>query len=241
MTYIARMRNPWTLNGPRHEISAPDRAWEQHGAALQEGQAVLQRHGRLFIVYSASGSWTDEYQLGLLSFIGGDILDATAWRKHDMPVFTKSPGGCIFGPGHNVFTTSPDGAEHWIVCHAIDTARGGWKQRSVRAQAFGWNVDGTPDFVRPVAVGKAVAAPSGTGTADVAARRAADRQRVDALELRRQRVAGIPTSAAERRDALNGNHLHLHESHGLDPSTSDALPRVRTTRPAIVRTEATSG
>lgn len=241
VTYIARMRNPWTLEGPRHEISAPDRDWERHGAALQEGHAVLKHDGRIFIVYSASGSWTDEYQLGLLSFEGGDVLDASAWRKHDAPVFTKAPAGGSFGPGHNVFTTSPDGSEHWIVYHAIDKASGGWTERSVRAQAFGWNADGTPDFGRPVAVGKPISAPSGTGTADVAARRSAERERIAAIAAREPRIPALPAFAVEPATAFEFEPRAIEPLRALDPSPADALVRARAQRPATVRRAAASG
>ena len=68
----------------------------------------------------------------------------------------------IYGPGHNSFTTSPDGQEHWIVYHAIDESGGGGSRRSVRAQPFGWDARGAPVFDLPVAAGTAIREPSGT-------------------------------------------------------------------------------
>jgi GH43 family beta-xylosidase len=161
--YIAPMSDPWTISGSRHEIAAPDQAWEQAGAPLLEGPAVLRHGERLYIAYSASGSWTDDYRLGLLRFEGGDVLDPQAWRKWPQPVFAKRPGGGAYGPGHNAFVKSPDGSEDWIVYHAIDDAGGGWSHRSVRAQRFGWTADGSmPSFGEPVAPGAALAPPSGS-------------------------------------------------------------------------------
>jgi GH43 family beta-xylosidase len=165
--YIAEMRNPWTLAGPRHEIAAPDRAWERGGAPLLEAPAVLQRNGRIHIVYSASGSWTDDYTLGMLTHDGGDILDAASWRKSAQPVFSAKPGSGVFGAGHNGFFRSPDGRDDWIVYHAIDRAGGGWALRSVRAQPFRWSDDGMPDFGHPVGAGIELDAPSGEAVAPV--------------------------------------------------------------------------
>ncbi|HEX2543071.1 MAG TPA: glycoside hydrolase family 43 protein [Caldimonas sp.] len=160
--YIAPMSDPWTVSGERQEIAAPDQAWEQVGAALLEGPAVLQREGALHLAYSASGSWTDDYALGLLTYRGGDILNAASWVKSSLPSLAKRPEAGVWGPGHNAFVRSPDGREDWIVYHGIDVSGGGWEQRSVRAQPFGWSPDGRPDFGRPVGPGVPLAQPSGT-------------------------------------------------------------------------------
>ena len=160
--YIAPMSDPWTISGGRREIAAPDQPWEQVGAPLLEGPAVLYRGGRIHLAYSASGSWTDDYALGLLTYSGGDILDARSWVKSRTPVFSKRPEDGVFGPGHNSFVRSPDGSEDWIVYHGIDASGGGWGQRSVRAQHFGWTSAGMPDFGQPVATGLPLQQPSGT-------------------------------------------------------------------------------
>jgi GH43 family beta-xylosidase len=162
VTYIAPMTNPWTLAGDRHEIAAPQLAWEVSGAALMEGHSVLHRDGKTFLVYSASGSWTDDYTLGMLTYERGDILDPASWVKTALPVFAKSPEGDAFGPGHNSFVKSPDGTEDWIVYHAIDRSGGGWPGRSVRAQRFDWDAQGHPRFGAPVGSGVEIAGPSGT-------------------------------------------------------------------------------
>jgi GH43 family beta-xylosidase len=49
-TYIAPMSNPWTISGSRVEISTPTYDWETRGAAIQEGQAILKRNGKIFIL-----------------------------------------------------------------------------------------------------------------------------------------------------------------------------------------------
>ena len=160
--YIAPMSDAFTINGPRVEIAKPEHDWECRGAPLLEGPALLQRGGRTFIAYSASASWSDDYAVGLLSLDGGDILSPRRWTKAPLPVLERHAGHGIYGPGHNSFTTSPDGREHWIVYHAIDEPGGGWSQRSVRAQRFGWDAQGAPVFDAPVAAGTAIPEPSGT-------------------------------------------------------------------------------
>ena len=165
VTYIAPMTNPWTIGGERHEIAAPELAWETSGAALMEGHSVLHRDGKIFVVYSASGSWTDHYALGMLTYEGGNILDAASWHKTTTPVFENSAAASAFGPGHNSFVKSPDGSEDWIVYHAIDTSGGGWPGRSVRAQRFDWDAHGRPQFGRPVPSGVAITGPSGSPVA----------------------------------------------------------------------------
>jgi GH43 family beta-xylosidase len=160
--YIAPMSDPWTISGERHEIAGPDHPWEQVGAPLLEGPAVLQRDGRLHLAYSASASWSDDYAVGLLTYAGGDILSAASWRKTSRPSLSKRPEGGVWGPGHNSFVPSPDGREDWIVYHGIDVSGGGWELRSVRAQRFGWTADGSPDIGRPVGPGVPMDEPSGT-------------------------------------------------------------------------------
>lgn len=159
--YVAALANPWTLCGPRVRISTPDRPWERRGRPLvNEGPAVLYgRDGQAFVVYSASGSWTDDYCLGLLSLVGSDPLLPGSWLKGPEPVFTRS--GQVFGPGHPSFVRSPDGAEDWIVYHAARRRGSGW-DRDVRLQRFGWTSDGRPDFGIPVPPGVPIAAPSGS-------------------------------------------------------------------------------
>ena len=164
VTYIAKMSDPWTIDGERREIACPDREWEQRGASVMEGHVALQRDGAVHLVYSASGSWTEDYTLGMLTFTGGDILEPASWRKHDSPVFAASPEAGVFGPGHNTFVKSPDRGEDWIVYHALETASGGWPQRSVRAQKFAWHADGTPDFGLPLGRGVKLAEPSGSSS-----------------------------------------------------------------------------
>lgn len=156
--YIAPMSNPWTISGPRVLISTPTHPWELHGKPLiNEGPEVLVSPGGLFLIYSASGSWTDDYCLGQLRFMGGDPLQPGSWKKNPAPVFSRTTH--VFGPGHASFVKSLDGQEDWIVYHAARRQGSGW-DRDLRLQRFHWNADGSPNFGVPVAPGQSLAVPS---------------------------------------------------------------------------------
>jgi GH43 family beta-xylosidase len=162
--YIARLSNPWTVAGPRVRISRPTYTWERHGdlhnagnpphVSVNEGPQFLAHGDRMFIVFSASGCWTDFYSLGLLSLSGSDLLDPAAWTKRPEPVFTEDSASGVYAPGHNSFFTSPDGSQYWILYHAnSEPDQGCGGHRSPRAQPFTWNADGTPAFGKPVRTG----------------------------------------------------------------------------------------
>ncbi len=164
--YIARMTNPWTLGTPRSLISSPQFSWEMFGSppAVNEAPEIISNAaGKVFLVYSASGCWTDDYALGMLSLtVGSDPLVATNWTKSTSPVFTKNTSGGAYGPGHNAFFKSFDGTEDWILYHANPSAGQGCNDaRSPRMQKLTWNADGTPNFGQPVASGAAINKPSG--------------------------------------------------------------------------------
>jgi GH43 family beta-xylosidase len=160
--YIAPMSNPYTISGERAAISAPTNGWERIGGPpyINEGPEVLQRNGKIFVVYSASGSWTDDYCLGMLTAPStADPMLASSWTKSGGCVFSKA--ATAYGPGHNSFVKSQDGAEDWIVYHANQQAGSGWGGRSVRAQRFAWNADGSPNFGAPAGTSTALGVPSG--------------------------------------------------------------------------------
>ncbi len=172
--YIARMKNPWTVRGVRVKISSPTFDWERHGdlndpqnpphVAVNEGPQWLLNKKKLFIVYSASGCWTDHYGLGLLTFTGKrNLLDPAAWQKTAFPVFSTSVEDSVFAPGHNSFFKSPDGKEDWILYHANPAPGMGCGQaRSPRAQKFTWHADGSPNFGKPVKAGVLYPVPAGS-------------------------------------------------------------------------------
>jgi GH43 family beta-xylosidase len=160
--YIAPMSNPYTISGERVLISSPTNTWERLGGPpyINEGPQVLQRNGKVFVVYSASGSWTDDYCLGMLTASAtSNLLLASSWTKSPGCVFSKRD--TAYGPGHNNFTQSPDGTEDWLIYHANQTSGSGWAGRSLRVQRLTWNADGSPNFGTPVATSTALTEPSG--------------------------------------------------------------------------------
>ncbi len=161
--YISAMSNPWTLTGPRVQLSKPELSWELNGnPKVNEGPEILQHNGKTFLVYSASHCSTDDYTLGQLTFTGTNPLDAASWTKSPTPVFVKSPANRAYGPGHNGFFVSKDGTQNWIVYHANSNPNEGCgNPRNPRMQQFTWNPDDSPNFGTPVAIGTALARPSG--------------------------------------------------------------------------------
>lgn len=156
--YIAHMSNPWTIDSERTAISKPTYAWEKHSGnnpvLVNEGPEALVHGDKVFVVFSASGCWTDDYELGAIeASTGADLLNAKSWTKIDHPLFVKDPAHGVYGPGHNGFFKSPDGTD-WIVYHANpESGQGCGGHRSTRIQPFTWNADGTPNFGTPVPTG----------------------------------------------------------------------------------------
>jgi GH43 family beta-xylosidase len=150
--FIAAMSNPWTITGTPVRIARPDYAWEKVGFEVNEGAAILVRNGRVFVTYSASATDAN-YCIGLLTASAtSDLLDPSSWTKSTSPVFENANG--LFGPGHNSFTTSPDGSVDLLVYHARNyEAIVGEPlydgNRHTRVQRLHWNPDGTPDFDQP--------------------------------------------------------------------------------------------
>lgn len=154
--FIAKMDTPWSIVGKQVCLTRPELPWERIGHNVNEGPAVLHRNGRLFLTYSASATDAN-YCLGLLTADeNADLLDPKSWVKSQTPVFKSHPATSQYGPGHNSFTTTPDGKTDIMVYHArnyekIDGEPLHNPDRATRAQVVNWNADGTPNFGVPVA------------------------------------------------------------------------------------------
>lgn len=153
--YLSEMANPWTLTGPQILLSISEFDWETIGFKVNEGPAVIKRHGKIFVTYS--GSATDEnYAIGLLwAYEGANLLDPYEWHKESQPVFVSSEKNHQYGPGHNSFTTLPSG-EDVLIYHArpkkndfADPLNN--PDRHARGQVFTWDEAGFPVFGEPVA------------------------------------------------------------------------------------------
>jgi GH43 family beta-xylosidase len=166
--FIAHMSNPWTIDSPRTLISKPTYPWEEHGdlpgrhVSVNEGPEFISHGNKMFIVFSASGCWTDFYTLGVLEAnLDTNPLEAKSWSKIDHPFLSTDPSSGAFGPGHNGFFKSPNGQEDWIIYHANPESEDGCNNfRSPRIQRFTWNPDGTPNFGPPAPLGQPLEKPA---------------------------------------------------------------------------------
>lgn len=153
--YLAKMDSPTSIAGAQVMLSQPDLPWEQIRYWVNEGPAFIRHGGKVFISYSAAGTGA-EYCLGLLAADEhADLLDPKSWTKSPVPVFTTNAANGIFGPGHNSFTTTPDGQIDLLVFHARNYAEIKGDplhdpNRHARVQPLRWKPDGTPDFGVPL-------------------------------------------------------------------------------------------
>ena len=164
--FIAQLSNPWTISGNRVLISSPTYSWEKNGVSptVNEGPQIIKNNrGKIFLIYSASGCWTDDYALGMLTLKNnGDPLNPNHWTKSSSPVFVKQPENGAYAPGHNGFFKSRDGSEDWIIYHANSLAGQGCRnKRNPRMQKFTWNTDGTPNLGIPLPINVPIKKPRG--------------------------------------------------------------------------------
>lgn len=149
--YIAQMDTPVSITGKAVMISKPDLPWEQVGYMVNEGPAILKHGGKLFLTYSASATDAN-YCMGMLTADAkSDPLDPKSWTKSQTPVLKTDETLKVFGPGHNAFTTSPDGKEDILMYHARDYAKITGDplkdaNRATRALVIHYDADGVPVF-----------------------------------------------------------------------------------------------
>lgn len=170
--YLCRLENPWTCVGDRVKLTSPTLEWERHNydpnqanprndIFVTEGPSILEKGSRLFLIYSASGCWTDEYCLGRLELaVNGDPMDADAWTKYPEPVFRTSVENSVYGPGHNCFLSDAEGTD-WLLYHANPgPGKGCENERTPRLQPIRWRPDSTPDFGIPGGAGQPIPRPA---------------------------------------------------------------------------------
>lgn len=150
--YIAKMKDPWTIEGEQVLLSRPELPWETIGFKVNEGPYVLQKNGKLFLTYSASAT-DHNYCIGLLTADEhSDLLAPTSWVKSQTPVLSTNVDINEFGPGHSSFTIGEDGITDILVYHArtykeivgdpLDNP-----DRHTFIKTIKWNDDGTPNFL----------------------------------------------------------------------------------------------
>lgn len=177
--YIATMENPWTLSSDRILISKPEFEWEcqwvnpdgsktAYPIHVNEAPQYLESKNKdkVCIFYSASGSWTPYYCIGLLTADAhANLLDPTSWKKSPTPVLQQQPDHNVYGPGGISFVPSPDGKEWYMLYHARripNDAPGASDSRSPRLQKIEWDQEGMPVLGIPDKEETAFPKPSGT-------------------------------------------------------------------------------
>lgn len=176
--YIAKMKNPWTLESDRVLLSKPEFEWERQwinpdGSKTaytiyvnESPQFYKSRKGdKIFIFYSASGTWTCFYAVGMLmADADSDLLDPDSWTKSTRPVFKQCPENKVYGPGHVSFIPSPDGKEDYLLYDARSVENdpaGSRDSRTPRLQKIEWDKDGIPYLGVPLPLSVRLNKPSG--------------------------------------------------------------------------------
>ncbi|KAF2103991.1 Arabinanase/levansucrase/invertase [Rhizodiscina lignyota] len=140
--YIVRLKSPLEADSYPSMISTPDQRWEFSGnKGINEGPQWLAAPDGSWIglAYSCAGSWTRDYKMATLQYVGGDPLDPRAWRKSREPLICsrdKPP----FGPGHGSFLQLE--GDYIAIFHGTDNATDGWGNRKARCQRVRWTSDG---------------------------------------------------------------------------------------------------
>lgn len=163
---ICDLVNPYTCGKNLATISRAELDWELVAPyigrnAIVEGAFFLERGGRLFIIYSANGCWSDHYCLGVLEHTGGSLCDAANWKKHEKPLLVYGNG--VYGPGHASFFSSPDGTEVWCAYHGMKEHNEKVEPafRYLNIQRVSFVGSGYPVMGRPTGTKTDVAPPSG--------------------------------------------------------------------------------
>lgn len=167
---LAVMENPWTISDQRLRVSYPRYAWEKKGersdkdSRVNEGPVFLMHEGKLSLIYSASGCWSQYYCLGLVEFTGEDftpaeVMNRNNWDKHKEAVF--SAANEVYGVGHCTFFTSPDGSETWMAYHGMATSDAGEEGRFPYAQKISFDENGVPIFDEPLSRDTEIPVPAG--------------------------------------------------------------------------------
>ena len=151
--FIAPLSSPSTLAGPPVRIADPLMDWEIKGHRVNEGPAVIERNGRIFLTFSASATDAN-YCVGLLTADSDDdLLDPSSWTKSPLPVLASSDETGEYGPGHNSFTVDEAGNDV-IVYHArserdIEGNPLHEPNRHTRIRPVVWSPEGWPRFPAP--------------------------------------------------------------------------------------------
>ncbi|WFE36349.1 FG-GAP-like repeat-containing protein [Micromonospora sp. WMMD975] len=158
--YLARMSNPTTVTGPRYRISQPRESWERvvgEPFVNEAPEPIVDPNGQLHIVYSANGSWSEQYCLGDLRLRkGGDPTYVWDWYKSNGCVLGSDAATMMSGsralrnadgPGHHSFALPggdarngvPAGSRGRFLYHGVPAGMTyKWDNRVWYEGAFTW-------------------------------------------------------------------------------------------------------
>jgi len=149
--WLAKMQSPTQIVPPVVKLTEPELDWEVQGYKVNEGPAVLIRHGRVLLTYSASAT-DHRYAMGMLwADANADLLDSASWHKGPSPVFATNAELKRFGPGHNSFVLAEDGKTDLMLYHSRDYQQLQGSaltdpNRHARIRLLGWDAEGWPLF-----------------------------------------------------------------------------------------------
>ena len=168
---ICPLLDPWTF-GPYVVISRAKYPWETvppytGNSTINEGPFFVEERGRLFIIYSGNGCWSDHYSLGVLEYRGDDrgdpakMCDPANWFKHEKPILEMANG--VYGPGHASFFRSPDKTELWCAYHGMKEPNKTvtYAPRFFHIQKVDFDESGYPVMGEPAGYEKELVPPSG--------------------------------------------------------------------------------
>jgi arabinan endo-1,5-alpha-L-arabinosidase len=146
MLAVDPMTSMTELAGEARTILRPDGDWQiyergrtMYGRTVDwhtlEGPAVLEHEGTYYCFFSG-GSWKNESYGVSWAEAAHPLGPWVASTSPQRILATREPD--LVGPGHNSFTTAPDGSEV-IVFHAWDAARGA---RLMRIAPLRWTAHG---------------------------------------------------------------------------------------------------
>lgn len=167
---LAAMDSPYKVGKDRVQLTFPKYDWEKRGTdesndgRVNEGPIFFVNGGRIFLIYSASGCWSEWYCLGMLEYKGADtsranFLKRSNWKKYDAPVFESA--NKVYGVGHCSFFTSPDGSEVWISYHGMAKPDAGVEGRYAYIQKISFDEKGAPVLGEPLPRSEKIPVPSG--------------------------------------------------------------------------------
>lgn len=125
---VRRMKDWTTVD----DTQAPVPIVTAHGPDdVFEAPSFITHGGRLFLVYSSGGRWSNACRLEMREFSGLDVCRNSAWGGKKASVFLVSGNQiatratendkfarCL-GPGHASFFPSPDGTQLWCAYHGM--------------------------------------------------------------------------------------------------------------------------